>query len=202
MVWTRVHTPRRWGAPFSAGVFVLSVLDSRPWRTSCWMVGTPNLSGEADGGRRTRTSTGARRPRRSSDRPTMVRLGGRFSNRERPQTARCWLEHVLLTTQDDDGRRRRRPPGPRPADARARRARGERPPPQPTLPGGPAHRRVRDGLLLGRRAAVLADRGRVVDRRRLRWRVHPESLLPGGLQRPDRSRRGRPGGVRPGRRHL
>src|SRR5579862_6261199 len=44
MVWTRVQTPRRWGAPFRAGVLVLSVFDSRPSRTSCWMVGTPHLS--------------------------------------------------------------------------------------------------------------------------------------------------------------
>src|SRR5215831_807543 len=41
-VWvnTRVHTPRRWGEPFSAGVFDFSGLVSRPLRTSCWMVGT------------------------------------------------------------------------------------------------------------------------------------------------------------------
>src|SRR5437764_13449124 len=40
-VWvnTRVHTPRRWGEPFSAGVFDFSGLVSRPLRTSCWMVG-------------------------------------------------------------------------------------------------------------------------------------------------------------------
>jgi hypothetical protein len=40
VVYTRVHTPRRWGAPFSAGVLVLSDFDSRPLRTSCWIVGT------------------------------------------------------------------------------------------------------------------------------------------------------------------
>src|SRR3954452_4891645 len=41
-VWvnTRVQTPRRWGKPFSAGVFDFSGLVSRPLRTSCWMVGT------------------------------------------------------------------------------------------------------------------------------------------------------------------
>src|SRR2546430_9273768 len=40
-VWvnTRVHTPRRWGEPFSAGVFDFSGFVSRPLRTSCWMVG-------------------------------------------------------------------------------------------------------------------------------------------------------------------
>src|SRR5215218_4639296 len=40
VVYTRVQTPRRWGAPFSAGVLVLSDLVSRPLRTSCWIVGT------------------------------------------------------------------------------------------------------------------------------------------------------------------
>src|SRR5262249_26224930 len=44
-VWvkTRVHTPRRGGEPFSAGVFDFSGLVSRPLRTSCWMVGTELL---------------------------------------------------------------------------------------------------------------------------------------------------------------
>src|SRR5436190_18199577 len=36
---TRVLTPRRWGEPFSAGVFDFSGFVSRPLRTSCWMVG-------------------------------------------------------------------------------------------------------------------------------------------------------------------
>ena len=40
VVYTRVQTPRRWGEPLSAGVFVLSGLVSRPLRTSCWIVGT------------------------------------------------------------------------------------------------------------------------------------------------------------------
>src|SRR5947209_9165401 len=43
-VYTRVQTPRRWGAPFSAGVLVLVVLDWRPLRTNCWIVGTDFLS--------------------------------------------------------------------------------------------------------------------------------------------------------------
>src|SRR3954469_17693069 len=46
VVYTRVHTPRRWGLPLSAGVLVLPTLSSRPLRTSCWIVGTsfPNSS--------------------------------------------------------------------------------------------------------------------------------------------------------------
>src|SRR5437764_8610793 len=41
-VYTRVHTPRRWGAPFRAGVFVLSDLVLRPILSSCWIVGKRN----------------------------------------------------------------------------------------------------------------------------------------------------------------
>src|SRR3954470_17254020 len=37
---TRVHTPRRCGDPFRAGVLVFSALDSRPLRTSWAIVGT------------------------------------------------------------------------------------------------------------------------------------------------------------------
>ena len=40
VVYTRVHTPRRWGAPLRAGVLPFAGLASRPLRTSCWMVGT------------------------------------------------------------------------------------------------------------------------------------------------------------------
>src|SRR5215207_2406959 len=43
VVYTRVHTPRRWGLPFSAGVLVLPVFAWRPLRTSCWIVGTGSL---------------------------------------------------------------------------------------------------------------------------------------------------------------
>src|SRR3954469_12855255 len=39
VVYTRVQTPRRWGEPLRAGVFVLSTLSCRPLRTSCWIVG-------------------------------------------------------------------------------------------------------------------------------------------------------------------
>ena len=35
VVYTRVHTPRRCGLPFSAGVLVLLVFAWRPLRTSC-----------------------------------------------------------------------------------------------------------------------------------------------------------------------
>src|SRR5215510_4290506 len=37
---TRVQTPRRWGEPSSAGVLFFSTLSCRPFRTSCWIVGT------------------------------------------------------------------------------------------------------------------------------------------------------------------
>src|SRR5215210_7431287 len=39
-VYTRVHTPRRWGLPFRAAVLDLAFLLFRDWRTSCWIVGT------------------------------------------------------------------------------------------------------------------------------------------------------------------
>src|SRR5918997_139413 len=44
VVYTRVHTPRRCGLPFSAAVLVFATLSSRPLRTSCWMVGMDQLS--------------------------------------------------------------------------------------------------------------------------------------------------------------
>src|SRR3954452_7548586 len=43
VVYTRVHTPRRWGDPFSAGVLVFSTLSSRPLRTSWLIVGMGGL---------------------------------------------------------------------------------------------------------------------------------------------------------------
>src|SRR6516164_7636688 len=44
VVYTRVQTPRRWGAPFRAGVLVLSSFCSRPFRTSCAIVGNETSS--------------------------------------------------------------------------------------------------------------------------------------------------------------
>src|SRR3954451_8605337 len=44
VVYTRVQTPRRCGAPFRAGVLVLSCFCSRPLRTSWAMVGNAYLS--------------------------------------------------------------------------------------------------------------------------------------------------------------
>src|SRR3954468_10296610 len=44
VVYTRVHTPRRWGLPLSAAVLVLATLSWRPLRTSCWIVGIDRLS--------------------------------------------------------------------------------------------------------------------------------------------------------------
>src|SRR5918992_4366359 len=40
VVETRVHTPRRWGEPWSAGVAVFSFLNFRSLRTSWFVVGT------------------------------------------------------------------------------------------------------------------------------------------------------------------
>src|SRR3954452_19936775 len=65
-VYTRVHTPRRWGAPFRAAVLPLAGFDSRPLRTSCWMVGTGVLQNRWNGG-------GARG---DGPEPTQHRTGG------------------------------------------------------------------------------------------------------------------------------
>src|SRR4029453_4823499 len=67
-VWvnTRVHTPRRWGAPLSAGVLTFDVLDWRPLRTSCWMGGTRNLAADDCRGR----AGGDRGRRADASRPT------------------------------------------------------------------------------------------------------------------------------------
>ena len=57
---------------------------------------------------------------------------------------------------------------------------------------------LRHGLLLGRRAALLADARRLLDRGRLPGWVHREPDVRGDLHRPDRAHRGRPGRLRPG----
>src|SRR3954462_1305036 len=75
VVYTRVHTPRRCGAPFSAGVLGFGDLDSRPFRTSCWIVGKPNLSEELLGATRGRAGAQSRRIRIGRNAP----LGKRAS---------------------------------------------------------------------------------------------------------------------------
>src|SRR5580692_5635053 len=56
-VYTRVHTPRRCGAPLRAGVLVFFELCWRPLRTNCEIVGTGPL------GERNFVSTGRVPPR-------------------------------------------------------------------------------------------------------------------------------------------
>src|SRR5215467_2008432 len=70
-VWvkTRVHTPRRWGEPFSAGVFDFSGFVSRPLRTSCWIVGT-DLLRASNRLRNSRGQNGSPGPRGNDARPT------------------------------------------------------------------------------------------------------------------------------------
>jgi hypothetical protein len=34
VVYTRVHTPRFWGLPLSAGALVFDFIERRPWRTN------------------------------------------------------------------------------------------------------------------------------------------------------------------------
>ncbi len=59
------------------------------------------------------------------------------------------------------------------------------------LPRGAADRRGRDGVLLGCGEGVLATRRRVLDRRRVRRWLHPQSHVRRGVLGPDRSHRGR-----------
>src|SRR3954465_14173477 len=94
LVYTRVHTPRRWGAPFRAAVLPLAGFDSRPLRTSCWLVGTGVLRKRGSGGGGHRPAglepplhrTGGDPERQTSPalpfsaRSTTCRVGGRAEN--------------------------------------------------------------------------------------------------------------------------
>ena len=72
-------------------------------------------------------------------------------------------------------------------------------PMEPPFPGGHRARAVRDGLLLGRRAEVLASARRRLDAGRLRGRAHAEPDVRGGVLGEDGPHRGRARGVRPAR---
>ena len=65
-------------------------------------------------------------------------------------------------------------------------------------PRGLRGRRLRPGLLLGRRGDLLAAAGRLVDVGRLRRRHHAQPVVRGGLPGGP-AHRGRPGGLRPRR---
>ena len=69
-------------------------------------------------------------------------------------------------------------------------------------PAGLRGRRLRHGLLLGRRAHLLAAARRVLDLGRLRRRHHAEPDVRGGLLGPHRPHRGGPGRLRPGQGQL
>ena len=88
-------------------------------------------------------------------------------------------------------------PGPR--HAVLRRARDSHfvlgTPLEPPFPEGVETADLRHGLLLGRRARLLAGAGRLHHGRRLRRRLHAEPHLRGGLQRPHRPQRGGARGV-------
>ena len=86
--------------------------------------------------------------------------------------------------------------GPRHAGLRPRATSRPRHADRTTVPRGNRASDLRHGLLLGRRADVLARAGHLHDCGRLRRRVHAEPDLPGGLHRPHRAQRGRPRRVR------
>ena len=105
----------------------------------------------------------------------------------------------VRTRQVPPDRPRRRPAGPHPDHAGPRPPPRQRQPPRPRVPARDRDRRVRHGLLLGRRAQVLGAPGRVLHGRRLRRRLHAEPHLRGDLHRPHRPHRGRPRAFDPAR---
>src|SRR5262249_54700066 len=65
---TRVHTPRRCGAPWSAGVFIFSRLDVRPLRISWLTVGMDPFGGTSvEKGRRDTRKAGGHIHRRPNE---------------------------------------------------------------------------------------------------------------------------------------
>src|SRR3954470_14325130 len=113
VVYTRVHTPRRWGLPLSAGVLVLPPLSSRPLRTSCWIVGTGSpcslvlLSASFLSSRR---AAGAARGARSRPPPALGRVAERPQDRTPTSSLRGG---PALPGQPVRTRRNRRHPGAR-----------------------------------------------------------------------------------------
>ena len=87
---------------------------------------------------------------------------------------------------------------PRERDAGAGAPRRARDAAEAAVPRGLRAGDRRDGLLLGRRARVLAGARRVHDGGRLRRRLHAQPDLRGGLLRAHRPHRGGAGRVRPG----
>ncbi|MEQ9319915.1 MAG: peptide-methionine (S)-S-oxide reductase [Polyangiaceae bacterium] len=104
----------------------------------------------------------------------------------------CCPRHAraALRSQDEDGRSRRRRERSGRAHRGAERALRERQRPEGAV-GRHGDRRRRHGLLLGRRAQVLAGRRRARHRRRLPGRLHRQPHLRRGVQRPHRPHRGR-----------
>ena len=106
----------------------------------------------------------------------------------------------LFRNKTDDAHRRGRTAGSRHADPRARAPlRARHAAVSRRSPTDTEQAVFGDGLLLGRRARLLAGAGRVHDRRRLRGRLHAEPHLRGGLQRAHRPQRGRARRVQAGR---
>ncbi|CAA9525173.1 MAG: Peptide-methionine (S)-S-oxide reductase MsrA, partial [uncultured Thermoleophilia bacterium] len=104
---------------------------------------------------------------------------------------------ALLPQQDRDGGPGGRPARSHHADAGARAPRGARHAAEAAVPGRHRDRRVRPGLLLGRRARLLDRARRVHDGRGLRGRHDAEPDVRGDVQRADRPHRGGPRRVRP-----
>src|SRR5687768_7913326 len=99
VVYTRVHTPRRWGAPLRAAVLPLAGFDSRPLRTSCWIVGTTEPLRRSDQAVQIGRSDGVAARTQGTCRPPIVRAGA-----EKRQTPRARRTAAAPGSDEPDGR--------------------------------------------------------------------------------------------------
>ena len=124
-----------------------------------------------------------------------LRRCGRSVTRARERLQ--WMD--ALPPQGHDDRAGAGAPRPLGGHPRTRAPRRAGHPAAPALPRGHGDRHLRDGLLLGPRAGLLAGARRLHHRRGLCRRPHPERHLRGGVLRTHRPHRGGPGRLRPRR---
>src|SRR5213592_544232 len=104
MVQTRVQTPRRWGFAFSAGALFFFFGVSRPFRTSCWIVGMVLSSALC---RCQTPEPGNRGPRAEPVRTRHAKSEGVPVVRMRARTARLIEARTLRLTTYSPGRQPR-----------------------------------------------------------------------------------------------
>src|SRR4051795_8499607 len=149
VVYTRVHTPRRWGLPLSAGVLVLSTLSSRPLRTNCWIVGNASPCSLALFSECYVSSTGRTTGAGSWPPPALGRVAYRPQDRAQPDVC----GEVQRSGTDRPARGGPEPPwrAERPGEPQARRTR---------LPGRRAERQNGRSADTPLRAAIVRDGAR------------------------------------------